>query len=84
MLSFSDYVLAHKEGFIQNSFAATGLNFTLAFRNLKVIGEAATQIPEGVRQTFTDFPWRRLVAKRHRLIMGVWGDISMRLAHYSK
>jgi len=66
------------------SFAATGLNFTLAFRNLKVIGEAATQIPEGVRQTFTDFPWRRLVAKRHRLIMGVWGDISMRLAHYSK
>ena len=66
------------------SFTATGLNFTLAFRNLKVIGEAATQIPEGVRQTFTDFPWRRLVAKRHRLIMGVWGDISMRLAHYSK
>lgn len=42
-------------------------------RNLELIGEAATHIPEAVRTGNPQIPWRQIVATRNRLIHGYLG-----------
>ncbi len=73
MLSFAENVFAYTEGFDQDSFAATGLNYDATIRNLELIGEAATHIPDEIRLTFADIPWRQVIATQNRLIHGYLG-----------
>ncbi len=73
MLSFAENVLAYTEGFNQDSFAATCLNYDATIRNFELIGEAATHIPEEIRLTYPSIPWRRVIATRNRLIHGYLG-----------
>ena len=42
-------------------------------RNLELIGEAATNIPDEVRQKYPQIPWRTVVATRNKLIHGYLG-----------
>ncbi|CAA9374556.1 MAG: Protein of unknown function DUF86, BT0167 group [uncultured Chloroflexia bacterium] len=42
-------------------------------RNLELIGEAATHIPDSVLQAHPDIPWRMVIATRNRLIHGYLG-----------
>ena len=42
-------------------------------RNLELLGEAATHIPGGVRQSNPQIPWRLVIATRNRLIHGYLG-----------
>lgn len=37
-------------------------------RNLELIGEAASRVPDDVRQAHPEVPWRRVIATRNRLI----------------
>ena len=36
-------------------------------RNLQLIGEAATHIPDEIRQLHSEIPWRAIVGTRNRL-----------------
>ncbi len=56
MLNFSENVLAFTEGFDQDSFVATGLNYDATIRNLELIGEAATHIPADIREIYSAIP----------------------------
>ena len=73
MLTFAENVVAYSEGFNQEEFANTGLNYDATIRNLELIGEAATHIPNDVREGFGSIPWRQVVATRNRLIHGYLG-----------
>lgn len=42
-------------------------------RTLELIGEAATHIPETIRDSSHEFPWRMVTATRNRLIHGYLG-----------
>jgi uncharacterized protein with HEPN domain len=42
-------------------------------RNLELIGEAATHVPEAVRQVNPQIPWRLVITTRNRLIHGYLG-----------
>jgi len=42
-------------------------------RNLELIGEAATRIPEEIRSQNPQIPWRLIIATRNRLIHGYLG-----------
>jgi uncharacterized protein with HEPN domain len=42
-------------------------------RNLELIGEAATRVPDDVRSAHPEIPWRMIVAMRNRLIHGYLG-----------
>ena len=47
-------------------------------RNLELIGEAATHIPEIVRSAHPEIPWRQIIAVRNRVIhayLGIDDDI---------
>jgi uncharacterized protein with HEPN domain len=73
MIDFAEKVLAYTHGLDQAAFESNGLNYDATLRNLELIGEAATHIPDAVRQTYPDIPWRMIVATRNRLIHGYLG-----------
>ncbi len=73
MISFSEKVLAYTEGFDQASFVDSGLNYDATVRNLELIDEAATHIPDSVRVNHPQIPWRQIIATRNRLIHGYLG-----------
>lgn len=73
MIGFSEKVIVYTEGLDQESFVASGLNYDATVRNLELIGEAATNIPDEVRERFPQIPWRMVVATRNRLIHGYLG-----------
>ena len=57
----------------QEHFVASGLNYDATVRNLELIGEAATHVPEAVRAAHSQVPWRLVIATRNRLIHGYLG-----------
>ncbi|MEW6728737.1 MAG: DUF86 domain-containing protein [Pseudomonadota bacterium] len=73
MIGFAEKVLAYTDGFDQAAFVSSGLNYDATLRNLELIGEAATHIPDAVRAAHPEIPWRMIVATRNRLIHGYLG-----------
>jgi uncharacterized protein with HEPN domain len=73
MIGFAEKVLAYTDGLDQDGFTCDGLIYDATLRNLELIGEAATHIPETVRAAHPDVPWRLIVAMRNRLIHGYLG-----------
>jgi uncharacterized protein with HEPN domain len=73
MVGFSEKVIAYTEGLDQQEFTQSGLNYDATLRNLELIGEAATHIPDNVRNSFPNIPWRQIIATRNRLIHGYLG-----------
>lgn len=73
MIGFSEKVLAYTEGLGQIDFLASGLTYDATLRNLELVGEAATHIPEAIRQSHPAIPWRMIIATRNRLIHGYLG-----------
>ena len=66
-------VIAYTAGLDQTAFVASGLNYDATVRNLEIIGEAATHVPDGIRDSHPEIPWRQIVATRNRLIHGYLG-----------
>ena len=73
MIGFAEKVVAYTDGFDQESFVGSGLNYDATVRNLELIGEAATHIPEALRAQHAEIPWRQVIATRNRLIHGYLG-----------
>ena len=73
MIRFSQNVLAYTEGLDQVAFIADHLTYDATLRNLELIGEAATHVPDEIRQTFPEIPWRLIIATRNRLIHAYLG-----------
>jgi uncharacterized protein with HEPN domain len=49
------------------------MRFDATVRNLELIGEAASHIPQDVRNAYPTIPWRMLIATRNQLIHGYLG-----------
>lgn len=73
MICFAEKVIVYTDSFNQDDFIASGLNYDAAVRNLELIGESATHIPEKVRESNSQIPWRLIIATRNRLIHGYLG-----------
>ena len=58
MIAFSEKVLAYTGGMDQQAFTVSGVTYDAVLRNLELIGEAATRIPEDVRQAYPEISWR--------------------------
>jgi uncharacterized protein with HEPN domain len=50
------------------AFVANDLVLDAVIRNLEIIGEAARQIPEALREQYPLVPWRRVVGLRNVVI----------------
>ena len=67
MIEFGEKVLAYTDGLDQEAFIAHGLTYDATLRNLQLIGEAATHIPDEVRQAHSEVPWHAIIGTRNRL-----------------
>ncbi|MBK7423559.1 MAG: DUF86 domain-containing protein [Propionivibrio sp.] len=73
MIGFAEKVIAYTDGLDQVGFITRRLTYNAPVRNLELIGEPATHIPERVRGANPDLPWRLIIATRNRLIHGYLG-----------
>jgi uncharacterized protein with HEPN domain len=73
MINFAGKVVTYTQGLDQKGFVASGLNYDATVRNLKLIGEAATHVPEEIRLANPQIPWRLIIATRNRLIHAYLG-----------
>jgi len=73
MIDFAGKVLTYTHGLDQAGFVASGLTYDATLRNLELIGEAATHIPNEVRDAHSEIPWRMIIATRNCLIHGYLG-----------
>ena len=67
MIEFSEKVLSYSNELDQAAFLADGLTYDATLRNLQLLGEAATHIPNEVRKAHPDIPWHAIVGTRNRL-----------------
>ena len=73
MREFTHRVTLGTDGFDQDRFVASGLNYDATLRNLELIGEAANHIPEAIRATMPQIQWRQIIAVRNRVAHGYLG-----------
>jgi uncharacterized protein with HEPN domain len=73
MISFAQKVMAYSDSLDLAQFVSSGLNYDATIRNLELIGESATHIPDEVRAAHPQIPWRLVIATRNRLIHGYLG-----------
>jgi uncharacterized protein with HEPN domain len=64
MIGFAEKVVSYSDGLNQAEFIESGLNYDATLRNLELIGEAATHIPEAERAKYSNIPWRQIIATR--------------------
>ncbi len=73
MIGFSQKVIAFTTGLDQMQFIKNDMCFDATIRNIELIGEAATHLPESVRAASPEIPWRMVIATRNQMIHGYLG-----------
>ena len=73
MISFAEKVQTYTQGLAQAEFVADDKTYDAVLRNLELLGEAATHIPQSVRDAHAEVPWRAVIGMRNRLIHGYLG-----------
>ena len=68
MIGLAEKVLAYMEGLDQAGFVASVMTHDATLRNLELIGEPATHIPDEVRGEHPQIPSRMIIATRNCLI----------------
>ncbi len=65
MIEFAEKVLIFTSEMDRDAFVGDALTYDATLRNLELIGEAATHIPDRVRKTHPEFPWRTIIGTRN-------------------
>lgn len=73
MITFAENVISYTDGFDLERFVGSGITYDATLRNLELIGEAATHIPQDVRDKYSQVQWRLIIATRNKLIHGYLG-----------
>lgn len=73
MIAFARNVQNYTDGLDQADFVGNRLVYDATLRNLELIGEAATHVPDAVCAANPDIPWRLMIATRNRLIHAYLG-----------
>jgi uncharacterized protein with HEPN domain len=73
MIGFCERVLSFTQGISREDFVTEPMRYDATVRNIELIGEAATHVPENIRQAAENIPWRMVIATRNQLIHGYAG-----------
>ena len=60
MVEHGERVLANTKGMNREDFVANHLVFDATLRNLQVIGQAAQEIPQHIRDAHPEIPWQEI------------------------
>ncbi|ASI98811.1 HepT-like ribonuclease domain-containing protein [Thermococcus celer] len=68
----------YTEGYDFETFVKDRKTVDAVLRNLEIIGEAAKNIPESIREKYSSIPWRRVVGLRNVVVHHYFGvDLSV-------
>ncbi len=70
MIGFCERVRDYTAGLDRAVFISSPMPYDATLRNLELIDDAATRIPEAVRDAHPEIPWRTIIGTRNRLIRG--------------
>ena len=73
MITFCEKVRAYTTDLDRRAFVDDERTYDATLRNLELIGEAATHVPDRVRDAHPEIPWRTIIGARNRLIHGYAG-----------
>lgn len=73
MIGFCLKIQSYTDGMSQTGFIENTVTYDATLRNLELIGEAATHIPEKTQSAHPEIPWRLIIATRNRLIHAYLG-----------
>ena len=73
ILESVDDILDFTAGMSSEQFSADRKTVKAVVRCLEVIGEAANNIPQNVREHYQDIPWAEIIGMRNRLIHEYFG-----------
>ena len=73
MIEFAERVRLFTDGMDQDAFVGDVLIYDATLRNLELIGEAATHVPDAVRRAHPEIPWTAIIAVRNRIAHGYMG-----------
>ena len=65
--------MAYTQGMTQAAFTADSRTYDAVLRNLELIGEAATHVPDGMRESNPQIEWRSIIGVRNRVAHGYLG-----------
>lgn len=70
MVEFCEKVIANSSNTELSSFAADSNLYDATIWNIVKIGEAATKVPDEIRDSFPNIEWAKIIAMRNQLIHG--------------
>lgn len=78
MLDACEKLLAFTEGMDRAAFEADVRTNYAVIHCLTIIGEAATHVPEPIREAHPDIQWHAMIGTRNHIVHGYWkidGDV---------
>ena len=73
MVDFSEKALSYTNGLNRDAFVSDERTYDATLRNIELIGEAATHVPNQVREANPHIPWRVIIGTRNRVAHGYLG-----------
>ena len=67
MIESGEAVMSFTEGLDINDFQSDERTFKATLWDLRIIGEAATRIPDEIREANPHIQWRQMIGMRHRI-----------------
>lgn len=63
-----EFIIFHKNGISEGEFYINELLKRAVVRELEVIGEAANNISDELKQRYPEIQWKQIISTRHRII----------------
>ena len=73
MIEFGERVMSYTVGMDREAFIADVRTYDAVMRNIELIGEAATHMPEHIRIAHPEIEWRSIIAARNQVAHGYMG-----------
>ena len=70
MIEFCEKAIIYTRDMDMDEFVADPIRYEATLWNVGLIGEAATRVPDEIRDSFANIEWAQIIGMRNRIIHG--------------